>query len=42
MSRLEFDNSKSNEKYKFETIWDNTVYVKETEDYLLGLYYLIS
>lgn len=45
--RLEFDNSKSegdggSKKYKVEAIWNSAVYTKETEDYLPGLYYLVS
>ena len=32
----------NNKKYKVEAILDSTIYVKEAEEHLPGLYYLIS
>lgn len=42
-SQLWFDdaNGKGNE-YKVEEIWDNMVYARDSEDYILGIYYLVS
>ena len=37
----EFD-AGNNKKYEVEAIKDSAVYAKETEGYLLGLYYLVS
>ena len=37
---LEFDTS-NNKKYKVKVIRNNAVYIKKTEGYLLGLYYLV-
>ena len=28
--------------YEVEAIWDNAVYAKEADRYLLGLYYLVA
>ena len=39
--KSEFDAS-DNKKYEVKAIIDSTVYAKEAEEYLLGLYYLIS
>lgn len=38
-----FDSSNDNEKYKIETIWNSTVYIKKLKSghYLLVLYYLV-
>lgn len=43
-SKLEFNNSRSDNKrqYKFKTISDNEVYARESDNYLSGLYYLLS
>lgn len=38
--KLEFKTC-NNKKYKVEDICNNIVYVKESERYLLGLYYFI-
>ena len=40
---LELDaNSKNNEEYKVEVIWNNIIYANKLElGYLLGLYYLV-
>ena len=32
----------NNKKYELEIIWDNEVYDKEIDKYLLGLYYLVA
>ena len=40
-SEPEFD-AGNNKEYKVEAIIDSTVYAKEAERYLLGLYYLVS
>ena len=40
-TKLEF-NVGNSEEYKVEAIRDSAIYVKESEDYLLGLYYLIA
>ena len=37
---LKFD-ANDNKKYKIEAIKDSAVYIKKTEKYLPGLYYLI-
>ena len=37
----EFD-AGNNKKYKAEVIKNSAIYAKETERYLLGLYYLVS
>lgn len=41
--RLEFDNVNDAEgrEYEIEVIWDDAVYISESEGYLSGLYYLI-
>ena len=39
-SMPEFDKD-DNKEYKVEAIQDSTVYVKEADVYLLGLYYLV-
>lgn len=42
MSRLEFDDSEADGKYKVEVICNSVVYIKELEgDQLPGLYYLV-
>ena len=39
----ELDTGDNSGKYKIEAIWDNTIYVKESESgHLPGLYYLVS
>ena len=30
------------EEYKIKAIWDSAVYTRESEGYLLGLYYLVA
>ena len=34
--------NESSKDYEVEAIWDNRVYVKESGDYLPGLYYLVA
>lgn len=41
MSQIKLDKGNSKE-YKVEAIYNTMVYVKESKDYLLGFYYLIS
>ena len=41
MTELEF-NAGNSEEYKIKAIQDITVYAKESEDYLSGLYYLVA
>ena len=38
----EFELGNDNKEYKVEAIWDNTVYAKEADGHLLGLYYLVA
>ena len=40
-SVLEFEPG-NDKKYKVEAIWNNAVYAKEADGYLLGLYYLVA
>lgn len=39
--RLEFKNNDNGKKYKIEAICNNIVYVRESEDHLLGFYFLV-
>lgn len=32
----------NNKKYEVEAIWENVVYTKEVDGYLLGLYNLVA
>lgn len=42
-SKLEFKNDGNNrKKYKVEVICNNTIYIRESENYLPGLYYLMA
>ena len=41
-TRLEFETSDNGKEHEFEAIWDNALYARESEGYLLGLYYLVS
>lgn len=41
-TQLELDSDNNNGEYKIEAIWDSTVYAKELEVHLLGLYYLVT
>lgn len=41
MTQIELDKDKK-KKYKIEVIYDSEVYIRESEDYLLGFYSLVS
>ncbi len=40
-SRLEFKSNGDGKEYKVEVIYDSAIYARESEDHLLGLYYLV-
>ena len=40
-TQLKFEAGEKGEEYKVEAIWDSTVYARESEGHLPGLYYLV-
>ena len=41
ITELNFKIVGNNQEYKVKTIWNSTIYAKEAEDHLSGLYYLV-